>query len=133
MEELPAPGQIHGTGEITGLIPGNYRIRRAETATHMAGEPSRTFTILSVEESDLARNINILAMEGGRVTASSRRAVEGVQITLTVTPEESHTFNDDLTVKKTADDSVVTLTKNSNGTYTFTMPAEDVEVSASFT
>ncbi|MFG6372645.1 MAG: S-layer homology domain-containing protein [Oscillospiraceae bacterium] len=133
VEEIPAPGQIHGTGEITGLIPGNYRIRRAETATHMAGEPSRTFTILSVEESDLARNINILAMEGGRVTASSRRAVEGVQITLTVTPEESHTFNDDLTVKKTADDSVVTLTKNSNGTYTFTMPTEDVEVSASFT
>lgn len=75
---------------------------------------------------------------GGTVTASSdgltdngTKAKAGSEVTLTVTPNTGFDF-DSLTVTKTADSSAVSVTKESDTIYKFTMPQEAVSVSATF-
>lgn len=75
---------------------------------------------------------------GGTVTASSdgltdngTKAKAGSEVTLTVTPDTGFDF-DSLTVTKTADSSAVSVTKESDTIYKFTMPQEAVSVSATF-
>ena len=58
-----------------------------------------------------------------------RYATEGEKVTITVTPDEAYLL-DDLSV--TAGGKEVTLTANSDGTYTFTMPSADVRITATF-
>ncbi|MBE7003331.1 MAG: hypothetical protein E7425_03475 [Ruminococcaceae bacterium] len=73
--------------------------------------------------------IKVLDSAYGRVESSRRFAREDYTITLTVKPENSQmdklTVVDDLGRK-------IKLTKEKDGTYTFLMPASDVQVSAVF-
>ena len=70
--------------------------------------------------------INITDSEGGKVTASPSYAAEGTTITLTATPKEGYEL-ESLTVKDGADAEVTVGEDN-----TFTMPATDVTVTATF-
>ena len=70
--------------------------------------------------------INITDSEGGKVTASPSAAAEGMTVTLTATPDEGYEL-ESLTVKDGADAEVTVGEDN-----TFTMPATDVTVTATF-
>ena len=58
-----------------------------------------------------------------------RYATEGDKVTIDVTPDQAYKL-DELVV--TANGKDVELTANSDGTYTFTMPSADVNISATF-
>ena len=70
--------------------------------------------------------INITESEGGKITASPSAAAEGMTVTLTATPDEGYEL-ESLTVKDGADAEVTVGEDN-----TFTMPATDVTVTATF-
>lgn len=74
--------------------------------------------------------IAVAATKNGSVGTSSESAASGTKLTITVMPNKGFAL-ETLTVTKTKGDTVA-LTKNSNGTYTFTMPASNVTVSATF-
>ena len=70
-------------------------------------------------------NINIADTTNGTVTANKTAASKGETVTLTVTPDEGYLIG---SVKY--NDTAITA---QNGVYSFTMPAEDVTVTAIFT
>ena len=74
--------------------------------------------------------IDILAAEGGTVTADPAAAKAGATVTLTATPDEGYALGS-LTVTDRFGDAVK-VTENADGTYTFTMPNGQVTVKATF-
>ena len=70
------------------------------------------------------------SVSNGTVTADKTSAAEGDTVTLTVTPDEGYSVGS-VSVKDT-DNEDVELTDYHDGTYSFTMPAKDVTVSATF-
>ena len=75
-------------------------------------------------------DINIGDTSNGTVTASSTSAEKGETVTLTVTPADGYEL--DTITASDANSTALELTENSDGTYTFTMPESDVNVSATF-
>lgn len=77
-------------------------------------------------------NVTVNTTQDGTVTVDPMTAYEGQKVT--VTPEA--TTNDytlgTITAKYGTDNKDVALTRNSNGTYTFLMPAGDVTIDATF-
>ena len=69
-------------------------------------------------------------VEFGSVTSDYRYAPSGIKVTLTVTPDQKCTV-ESLTVTDSKG-NVIELTDNGDGTYSFTMPADGVTVSAMF-
>jgi hypothetical protein len=74
--------------------------------------------------------ISVANAEGGKVSASPAKASKGTKVTLTVTAEDGKEL-DALTVTDASGKTLET-TKNADGTYTFTMPASKVTVTATF-
>lgn len=74
--------------------------------------------------------ITVGASENGTVTADKETAKAGETVTLTVVAGASYEL-DTLTVTGTSN-KVVDTTKTTDGTYTFTMPGEAVNVTATF-
>ena len=111
--------------EITGLTPGSYHIRVKATNTHTAGPVSRTLTILGYGTTGYAINIPD-SFEGGVVRANVRKANQNDTVTLTVIPAEGYKLVEGSLM---VNSEVVTVSENSG---TFTMPAEEVTVSAAF-
>ena len=74
--------------------------------------------------------IEVADAEHGSVTVSAKTATNGQRVTVTVTPESGY-LTDGVTVK-TAADKNVTVTKSGTNVFRFTMPANDVTVSAAF-
>lgn len=83
------------------------------------------------EEEDGERyRINIPRTEGGTVRADASRAEEGERVTLTVSADSGWELESlEVFDRK---DRPVELRERSEGTYTFRMPASDVEVEVSF-
>ena len=75
--------------------------------------------------------ISVSQAEGGVVTANPTAAKKGDTVTLTVSPEDGYELAE-LTVTDFWGKDVA-LTANGDGTYTFTMPASQVEIEATFT
>ena len=75
--------------------------------------------------------VTVAAADNGGVTASpSSNVAKGATVTITVTPDKGYKLD-----KLTATDNsgkTLTLTKKNDTTYTFTMPASAVKVSATF-
>ena len=67
---------------------------------------------------------------GGQVTADKTDVAAGDTVTLTVTADSGYNFGS-LSVKKT-DNTEVETAQQADGTYTFTMPASNVTVTATF-
>ena len=77
------------------------------------------------------KQINILNSNNGTISVDYSSATEGATVTITVTPAEEYAL-DTISVKD-SNDNDVTLTRGSdNNTYTFTMPASFVTISATF-
>jgi len=68
--------------------------------------------------------------KNGKVTVDPKAAAEGAKVTVTATPDEGYEL-DTLTVKD-ANGKDVAVTKNADGTYTYTQPAGKVTVTATF-
>ena len=89
------------------------------TGSGSSGSPS--FSV-SLDDGDIG--------EGGSVTADSKRAARGDTIVLTVSPDEGYVL-EQLTVKNESG-TELKLTDMGDGKFSFTMPAGDVSVFASF-
>ncbi len=89
------------------------------TGSGSSGSPS--FSV-SLDDGDIG--------EGGSVTADSKRAARGDTIVLTVSPDEGYVL-EQLTVKNESG-TELKLTDMGDGKFSFTMPAGDVSVLASF-
>ena len=68
--------------------------------------------------------------ENGTVTVSTKNAISGSTVTITVKPDDGFKL-DDLTVTD-KNGKELKLTDKGNGKYTFTMPASKVEIKATF-
>lgn len=98
----------------TDQLAGTWEVKNFKVTDVKAPEAPTEYTI-TVEES-----------ENGAVSASADKAVEGTEITLTVTPESGYVL-DELSVVD-AENNPVTVTDD----YKFVMPASNVTVSATF-
>ncbi|HCS87431.1 MAG TPA: hypothetical protein DIW30_03135, partial [Bacteroidales bacterium] len=85
--------------------------------------------VIGYRAQDIARPITISPTEHGTVTADKPTARYGETVTLTITPAEGYAF-EQLTVLDGETD--IPVSTPAEGTYTFTMPAADVVVSATF-
>lgn len=83
-------------------------------------------SITVVKGIDKRHNINVTEAEGGTLSASAIKAEEGTEITLTAKPQLGYEFNNDWSVTAT-DGTVINVVDNK-----FTMPAQDVTVSGTF-
>lgn len=70
------------------------------------------------------------AITGGSVVIDLEKAGAGDGVTVTADPDDDYEL-DTLTIKD-ADNTVIVPIENNDGTYTFTMPAKNVSVSATF-
>ncbi len=82
------------------------------------------------------RAITILDCDNGRVEADKEMAAEGETVTLTVTPEKGYKLTED-SLKAAYTDSAgaeqtAEISTGEKNTFTFTMPAANVEVTAAF-
>ena len=68
--------------------------------------------------------------ENGSLSVSSKNAKRGSDVTITATPDKGYEVDD--IVAKDANGNKLTLKDNGDGTYTFTMPASKVTVTAAF-
>ena len=102
----------------TPLASGKYK------PVKMYRKTSDTPPVVTTYDVNVASDI-----ANGSVVASAETAAQGATVTLTVTPDANYEL-ESLTV--TGSDGVVSTTLQSNGTYTFEMPAGDVTVSATF-
>lgn len=68
--------------------------------------------------------------ENGSLSVSSKNAKKGSDVTITATPDKGCEVDE--IVAKDAKGNKLTLKDNGNGTYTFTMPASKVTVTAAF-
>lgn len=83
-------------------------------------------SITVVKGIDKRHNINVTEVEGGTLSTSAIKAEEGTEITLTAEPQLGYEFNNDWSVTAT-DGTVINVVNNK-----FTMPAQDVTVSGTF-
>lgn len=83
-------------------------------------------SITVVKGIDKRHNINVTEVEGGTLSTSAIKAEEGTEITLTAEPQLGYEFNNDWSVTAT-DGTVINVADNK-----FTMPAQDVTVSGTF-
>ena len=83
-------------------------------------------SITVVKGIDKRHNVNVIEVEGGTLSASAIKAEEGTEITLTAEPQLGYEFNNDWSVTAT-DGTVINVVDNK-----FTMPAQDVTVSGTF-
>ena len=73
-------------------------------------------------------SITFAEVTGGTLSASPVKAEAGAEVTLTATPDAEYTFNNDWAVTNAESSEVITVKDGK-----FTMPAANVNVSASFT
>ena len=113
-------GVVTFTDADNGDFNGSVLLAPGATSPSSLGDPRWTLTYAN------ALAINITESEGGTVTASPSSAAEGATVTLTATPAEGYEL-ESLTVKDASDADVTVGEDN-----TFTMPATDVTVTATF-
>jgi hypothetical protein len=112
------------------------------TINGLANDTEYTFTVTAVDTTEnrsagatvmvkLAAyyTININTASNGTVTADTATATAGTTVTLTVTPAGNYLLKTDTLM---VNDGNVAVTTNGGNTYTFTMPATDVDVTAEF-
>jgi hypothetical protein len=99
--------------------------------TYTFGMPAYDVTV-TAEFTAINYSVSIAGMSHGSVTANRTTTTAGQTVTLTVTPDAGYKLQDgSLTVAKDGGGTVPV--SGSGNTYTFTMPADNVTVSATFT
>ena len=75
--------------------------------------------------------VTVESDNGGVAKADITTAYNGQKVTVTVNADDNHVF-DGISVKEKTSQDAVDCTKNEDGTYTFVMPDDDVNVYAKF-
>ncbi|MDM8274417.1 S-layer homology domain-containing protein [Enorma phocaeensis] len=134
LEDLDAGIDAKGTFDV-------YRIEN-ETASSVSatrGESDITFTVsggkaryavLYTPPQSETYGITAGSTEHGTIKLSGQSAAEGTAVTVTLEPKGGYKVNS--VAATAASGGLVQLSKQSEGTYTFTMPASAVTVSATF-
>ena len=115
-------------GVVTAVAPGTATI----TVTTADGNYTAVCTVYVTPYIPPVPSylIQLPEVEGGTVTADRAAARQGTEVTLTVTPDEGFALAS-LTVTDFFGNQV-DISRNSDGTYSFVMPASQVTVSAAF-
>jgi len=95
--------------------------------------PDSDVTVSAVFKSELEEttyNVAVQTAENGTVEVDKTTAAEGETVTLTASPDEGYVISS-ISVAD-SEGNEVTVTEQSDGTYTFEMPASDVTASAVF-
>ncbi len=111
------------TATVTGVSDGTATI----TATTADGGKTASFTA-TVQSGLVKYLINASSVTNGTISSSVTESAAGNPVALTVTPADHYHVDN---VFANGVNSSLTLTQSGN-TYTFTMPAEDVSVGATF-
>lgn len=120
-------------GNDTGTLnPGDsyYVVDNDVTFTALWVKDSSGDTPVSYGGGAETYKITVLETTHGTVTPSAKTASPGTKIKLTVAPDSGFALGE-ISAKGTAG-ATVELTKNDDGTYSFTMPAQNVEITAAF-
>ncbi len=118
--EIPGRPEMPARGELL-LLDRNLR-PLAEGRISLSREGGSASGSLS--------RVHIVQPENGTVTVRPTGAREGETVTLSVTPDAGYTLS--AITAKDSRDREVSLTRDGLNRYTFSMPALDVEVTASF-
>ena len=102
---------------------------KGEANTYTFIMPAADVTVSAVFSKQLHSVVIDTGIQNGTVTTDPAAAVEGTTVTLSVSPAENYILNE-LTVKN--GDQDVAYLEGENDTYTFTMPAAEVTVTATF-
>lgn len=129
------------TSGFTATEPGTYNVAVVpaegswsfpENSNYLfpAGNPTITATVRKVQADPAEYAIKVDAGRHGRVTVSHSSAESGTTVTITVKPDSDYKLKS-LRVED-AKGGEVKLTDLGKGKYSFTMPAKDVTIEASF-
>jgi hypothetical protein len=116
------------TCNATMSTTGEYEITVSGGDAGANYEIQRVNGKLSVKKE---HKITVASATNGTVSISPEKAIEGTQVTITVTPKSGYKLST-LVVKDAAGNSYTVSTDN-NGKYYFIMPAVEVTVTATFT
>ena len=120
------------TEDDTGA-EGTYRLDRTNGLIYVYAEKFSTYAIgyttMSYYE-PTTYTPTITETEHGTVSVDPESAASGTKVTITVKPDEGYEL-DTLTVAD-ANGREITLTKNADGTYTYTQPDSKVTITATF-
>lgn len=114
----------NGTSRFVGIY--NSADWRCYTAAS-GNIANQTFKFYVKKGGATKYSVTCATVTGGTLSATPTKAPEGTIVELTATPAAEYTFNNDWTVKG-ADETPITVTDGR-----FTMPAQNVTVSGSFT
>ena len=120
---------VYGTSTEL-VIDGNYPyigIRSNSGALYL-NSVSITWESGSSEPAPDTYTVSCETVTGGTLSATPSKAEAGAEVTLTATPDAEYTFNNDWAVTNAESSEVITVKDGK-----FTMPAANVNVSASFT
>ena len=111
---------------------GTYRLDRDNGRIYVYAEKFSTYVIGYKPNNYVpgAYALTILESEHGTVSVSKMIPDEDTEVTVTVTPDEGYEL-DSITLTK-LNGNEVPLTKNADGTYTFTQPGSNVTITATF-
>lgn len=99
--------------------------------TYTGTMPEEDITVTVVFAKKALHAIQVTTNGGGDATADLSNAYSGQKVTVTVSADSDHVY-DSISVKENASQNTVTCTKNDDGTYSFEMPDDDVNVYVSF-
>ncbi len=105
-------------------LPENSWLRGTETVATTSNMKGQTLVPAG------SRTITVSDAENGSVTTDKRNSAANKTVTINATPATG--YNLESVSVKDADGGTVAVTDAGNGTYTFTMPAKNVTVSATF-
>lgn len=130
--------------EVTASAKGHSPVKAVTTVNVLAETRNVTFSITgksgTVKLNDVAvtvefakkplYNVTVNTTQDGTVTVDPMTAYEGQKVTVTPKANNADDTLGTITAKCGTED--VALTRNSDGTYTFSMPAGDVTIDATF-
>ncbi len=126
MDMLP-PVLDHITAAGNGMSDLNNTIRNLTDALDIMGKLDNS----EFEETDYDRLV-LLSTVGGTLLSDAVSPNENDMVTITVRADDGYSLRDSSLDVKDANGNSVAVTRESDDKYTFTMPAENVVVSAEF-
>lgn len=108
--------------ELLNALKGNENVTKSDGTPILVSDAGAVETAYSVTVADTIAN--------GVVVVDRKTAKDTTAVKVTVTPDAEYEL-DQLTIKD-VDETAINPTDNKDGTYTFTMPAKNVTVSATF-
>ncbi len=133
-EDIVVYRSVNGVVEALTTTPnadGEYiEVRDNAIVLHVKHAGTYAIGHRSNSEEPASYIVMVEASNNGKVTASVATAKQGDTVTLTATPDDGYKIKS-VTVMD-SNNNIVPVTDNGDGTYTFTMPAGNATVTATF-